>query len=156
MVQRRNSYRLGGYDYRRPGAYFITIGTWRMLPILGRVSNARFEANALGRIAGECWQEIPIHFPTVRLDSWCVMPNHLHGILWLEPEDGSPSLCPTLGVVVRLFKASAARRINLFREVPGGRVWHRNFYERIIRDERHLQLTRRYIDLNPARWKGKR
>jgi len=152
-MRNRQSIRLRGFDYRRPGAYFVTIGTWRMVPILGRVIGAGFEANELGRIVGRLWQDIPLHFPTVSLDTWCVMPNHFHGILWLEPADGSPRRCPTLGLVIRLFKASAARRINLLRGTPGAAVWHRNYFERIIRDDRHLNATRRYIDLNPARWR---
>ena len=34
------------------------------------------------------------------------------------------------------------------------RVWQRNYYERIIRDERQLEAIRRYILENPARWAG--
>ena len=39
--------------------------------------------NALGSIADKYWQEIPQHFPNVALDVYTIMPNHLHGILWI-------------------------------------------------------------------------
>ena len=152
MFPNRRSIRLPGFDYRRPGAYFVTIGTWRMKPTLGQVTAAGFDANESGRIVAAAWREIPAHFPTVKLDAWCVMPNHLHGILWLEPADGSPKLCPPLGLVVGLFKSSSARRINHLIGIPGAPVWHRNYYERIIRTRDALDPVRRYIDLNPEKW----
>jgi REP element-mobilizing transposase RayT len=33
-----------------------------------------------------------------------------------------------------------------------GRLWQRNYHDRIIRDERELHARQRYIGLNPARW----
>ena len=152
MLPSRRSIRCPGYDYGRPGGYFVTIGTWRMRSTLGWVTAAGFQPNDLGRIAAQTWQEIPRHFPTVALDTWCVMPNHVHGIVWLQPEDGSPRLRPALGLVVRMFKASAARRINRILGQLGVPVWHRNYYERIIRSRDALEATRRYIELNPRRW----
>jgi REP element-mobilizing transposase RayT len=152
MYPCRRSIRLPGFDYGRPGAYFVTIGTWRMRPILGRVTAGGFEPNDLGRIVGENWRRIPDHFPTICLDAWCVMPNHLHGILWLQLADGSPGLSPPLGLVVRIFKASAARRINRMLGMPGAPVWHRNYYERILRTRGVLEHARWYIELNPRRW----
>jgi putative transposase len=40
-----------------------------------------------GRLAASCWEAIPAHFPRVELDDWVLMPNHLHGILVIQPPD---------------------------------------------------------------------
>jgi len=148
----RRSIRLRAHDYRGPGAYFITVCTDRMLPTLGSVTAGGFAPSTLGKIVAWAWKAIPEHFPTVSLDAWCVMPNHLHGILWLAPADGHPELSPQLGVVVRQFKAAAARGTKLSPGRHDRRIWHRNYYERIIRTRDQLRATRRYIDLNPRRW----
>jgi putative transposase len=55
--------------------------------------------------------------------------------------------------VVRALKTFSARRINAMRNTPGTSVWQRGYYERIIRSERELNLTRRYIETNPHRWR---
>lgn len=53
---------------------------------------------------------------------------------------------------MRTFKAATAKRINNLRNTPGGPVWQRNYYERVIRDERELERARKYILDNPHRW----
>ena len=50
------------------------------------------------------------------------------------------------------FKSTATKHINLLRHTPGIPVWQRNYYERIIRDDRELEALREYIVDNPARW----
>jgi putative transposase len=66
----------------------------------------------------------------------------------------TPAGPPTgsLGAIVGNFKSVTTRRINRMRHTPGARVWQRNYYERVIRDERELAAIRRYIHDNPARW----
>jgi REP element-mobilizing transposase RayT len=57
-----------------------------------------------------------------------------------------------LGAIVGNFKSVTTRRINRMRHSPGARVWQRNYYEHIIRDEDALERVREYILNNPARW----
>jgi REP element-mobilizing transposase RayT len=178
----RRSIRLKGYDYTQAGAYFVTIVTH------GR--ELLFENPVLRRVAETMWQRIPQHFPRVELDEWVVMPNHIHGILWILNDDddgvgarhspkielmtarpgvaerpgqmqddlGNASPLPvgpppgSLGAIVGNFKSVTARRINRIRKTPGVPVWQRNYYERVIRNERELHAIRQYICDNPARW----
>ena len=63
---------------------------------------------------------------------------------------GAPS--GSLGAIVGNVKSITARRINRMKHTPGGRVWQRNYWEHIIRDERAYQCIRRYIEDNPALW----
>jgi REP element-mobilizing transposase RayT len=58
----------------------------------------------------------------------------------------------TIPLVVGYFKMNTAKRINQLRGTPGRRVWQRDYYERVIRNERHLYAVRRYIRDNPACW----
>jgi REP element-mobilizing transposase RayT len=85
------------------------------------------------------------------------MPNHVHGIILLtepsggrtfvQPTFGRP-LCGALGTIVGQFKAAVTRRAATQRAA----LWQRNYFERIIRNGRELNLTRAYIASNPANW----
>jgi putative transposase len=80
---RRKSTRYEGYDYRRPGAYFVTICATRGQSIFGKVVDGVMAQNPLGEIAHACWADLPAHYPFVTLDASVIMPNHMHGLLWL-------------------------------------------------------------------------
>ena len=77
----RRSIRLKGYDYSRPGAYFITICTSNRECWFGEIIDDKMILNEYGKIAKQCWIDIPVHFPDVMLDEFIVMPNHIHGIV---------------------------------------------------------------------------
>ena len=87
----RRSIRLRGYDYTQPGAYFLTICTHRCGHLFGRVVDGEMVLNVFGEIVREEWfrsaeirAEIEL-FP----DEFVVMPNHIHGIVWIvETDDG--------------------------------------------------------------------
>ena len=50
------------------------------------------------------------------------------------------------------FKSAASKRINTLRNTPGVPIWQRNYFERVIRDDRELENIRQYIGDNPAKW----
>ncbi|MHB8713677.1 MAG: transposase [Trichloromonadaceae bacterium] len=58
----------------------------------------------------------------------------------------------TLSKVVGYLKMNTAKGINQMRNNPGVPVWQRDYYERVIRDERELAAIRQYIADNPAKW----
>jgi putative transposase len=176
--RRRKSLRLASWDYGWAGAYFVTIVTHGRAPLFGVVVDGAVRLNGYGDIAAQCWEEIPAHFPHAIADVYVVMPNHVHGIVILDnpsslTEHGvgayhdtplrqraqqNDALLPThappgsLGVIMRMYKGSVARRINQSRWKGGGPVWQRNYYEHIVRNERELNATREYILYNPGRW----
>jgi hypothetical protein len=80
---RRNSLRRPCFDYRSPGAYFVTICTWQRAEVFGQVVNRRVHLNALGRAVRDCWRAIPVHFDRVTLGEMVVMPDHIHGIVFV-------------------------------------------------------------------------
>ena len=79
---------------------------------------------------------------------------HLGNASPQRPRERPHGVTPgSLGAIVGNFKSVTTRRINRIRHTPGARVWQRNYYERIVRDERALSRIRRYIHDNPARWR---
>ncbi|MES1259557.1 MAG: transposase [Gemmatimonadota bacterium] len=150
-IPNRRSIRHKRHDYSTPGAYFITFNTWRWRRILSTIVRSRVELTPLGRIVERNWLEIPQYFDGVVVDAFVIMPDHVHGIIHLP---GPPCRPIPLSGVVRHFKLSATKwaRDNLAME----RIWHRNYHERIVRDQRALETIRRYIIANPAKWRGVR
>ena len=82
-IHHRRSIRLPGYDYALPGAYFVTLCTFHKQCIFGRVVEDRMYENDCGKLAREQWFESAQIRPEFALDAFIVMPNHLHGILWI-------------------------------------------------------------------------
>ena len=60
----------------------------------------------------------------------------------------------SLGRLIGAFKTVSTKEINLIRNTPGTKVWQRNYYEHIIRDERALHNIRQYIINNPLSWEN--
>jgi REP element-mobilizing transposase RayT len=79
----RRSIRLKGYDYSQEGLYFITLCTQNRACLFGKIEDGKMMLNDAGRIANECWLNIPNHFPNVILHEFIIMPNHVHGIIQL-------------------------------------------------------------------------
>jgi REP element-mobilizing transposase RayT len=108
------------------------------------------------------WGTIPRRFPSVGLDAYVVMPNHLHGIVVIE--GGEPQHGDAVGVervslsrIVQWFKSATTNDYQRGVTMDGwepfaGRLWQRNYYEHVVRDETDLDRIRWYIMENPARW----
>ena len=116
----RRSIRLPGYDYAQPGAYFVTINTYRRELLFGDVVNGEMQLNVYGRVAATFWERIPHHFPHVRLDGWVVMPDHIHGIIVIVECEAAPDI----GSEARLltFPASLGRQDSVGAASPGRNV----------------------------------
>ena len=77
----RRSIRLKGYDYAQEGVYFVTVCTQDRACLFGAVADGEMQLNNSGQIAKTAWDDLPARFPSVRLDAFIVMPNHVHGII---------------------------------------------------------------------------
>jgi putative transposase len=141
---RRNTNRLPSYNYRTNGAYFITICTAKRQQVL--------EIPIIRTAVLEKWHQLPQQFPGVRLDAFVIMPDHVHGLLWL---DGSKKETPTLGKLIGAFKGWVTitwRNYHKDANIPClNPLWQRDYYEHVIRNEEDLELTREYILNNPLK-----
>ncbi len=64
----------------------------------------------------------------------------------------TPPLPPTVGQIVAYYKYQTTVQINHLRENAGTPFWQRGYYEHIVRNDRELQIMRRYIRENPLQW----
>jgi putative transposase len=166
-IHRRRSIRLPGYDYSQPGAYFITICTQNREYLFGNIvvgagPRACPEPNDAGTMIQTVWYEIPIHYHGIEIDEFIVMPNHIHGIIVIRQAqgDGRPQgIAPTGGPlslpdVVHRFKTMTTKCYAVGVKQHGwppfpGRLWQRNYWEHIVRNEIELNRIREYIRYNP-------
>ncbi len=154
----RKPMRLADYDYSTNGAYFITICTYRRQKLFGEVGE---DSVAVSMIEDTLAEIVP-RFGNVECPKFVVMPNHFHGIFVLDTVSPEKRKCAAkLPDVVRSFKSITTNRyIQLVRagKLPPfqKRIWHRSFYDRIIRNEQEYNEIWAYIDDNPRRWKEDR
>jgi putative transposase len=183
-IHHRRSIRLKGYDYSSAGAYFVTIVTQGRATLFGEVVNGEMRLNRCGTIVQKWWDTIPDHFPNVETGAFVVMPNHVHGIIVIDdPRRGTvpvppvpvpqsdktyfvegptthsgggtpPRQEPKLGQIVAYFKYKSTKEINAIQGGVVTRLWQRNYYEHIIRNQQDLELTWLYIESNPAQWQA--
>ncbi|MCK4654251.1 MAG: transposase [Candidatus Cloacimonetes bacterium] len=83
MKPTRRSIRLPSYDYTSSGAYFVTICTKNRQYFFGKILNGKINLSKIGKIASQNWQNISNHYNHVELGEFVVMPNHIHGIIWI-------------------------------------------------------------------------
>ena len=88
-IFRIGSARLQEWDYRWNAAYYITISTQGKECYFGKVNHGEMIRSENGIIANRYWLEIPKHFPFVKLDEYVVMPDHIHGIVWIDNPDNN-------------------------------------------------------------------
>ena len=111
--------------------------------LFGEVIEEKVHHSRIGEIVKDCWHQIPQHFPEVALDSFVIMPNHVHGIILLVA--GRVEHARPLPLIVRSFKSAVSK-------AACRSIWQRNYYEHVIRDEDELNRIRDYIDDNPIMW----
>lgn len=133
--------------------------------MLGTVRDGEFIPSLYGKVVQKLWNMIPVYFPIAALDAFQVMPNHIHGVVRIMEnasnirKEGVVRVATiggvksdSLGAVVQNFKSISTRRVNRIRRTKGKPLWQRGFRDRIIRNERELNLIRLYIELNPEMW----
>jgi len=157
QYRRRNSLRYPGYDYAQPGAVFVTIETAARQRLFGTVVEGRMLHSPAGTMAISRWQTIQDRFPAVETDTFVVMPDHVHGIVFLGTDADEAALRTTVGDVVRWFKTSVYAAYGTRVREEGwppydGQLWHRDYYDRIVRNGAELAAIRAYIEGNPGRW----
>jgi hypothetical protein len=80
----RHSIRLKGYDYLQAGAYFVTLCTQNRECLFGEITNGDVRLNDAGRMVERWWLELSKKFPTIEIDQFVIMPNHIHGMIWIQ------------------------------------------------------------------------
>ena len=85
LPKRRPSNRLPGYKYTQPGAYFITICTYKMHNLFEIIAGNKVILNNNGKIVESEWYRTAELRTNVEIyeDEFIIMPNHFHAIIWI-------------------------------------------------------------------------
>lgn len=174
----RRSIRLQGYDYSQAGLYYITICVQERLCLFGEVKNEGMILNDAGKMVEMEWFKLKDRFPNVKLHEYIIMPNHFHGILEIVNEKGQSlnggqpqGIAPTydgqieniqtnnktVGDIMDAFKSITT--VEYIRGVKNNgwppfnrKLWQRNYYEHIVRDDNDYDRIVNYIRDNPMNW----
>lgn len=178
LNRNRTSLRLPYYDYSQEGAYFVTIVTNKHSCLFGTIIDGEMILNDAGKMIDKVCQELPLLISQIQIKPYVIMPNHFHAVFIINDNDvgvdlrvypGQPRrVAPTedyeniktrtsLPNVIGRFKSLTTRRY-----VDGvekhnwsrfdNRLWQRNYYEHVIRDERDYEVIVDYILCNPQNW----
>lgn len=181
---KRKTTRLKSFDYSSARAYFVTICTRDRMQLLSEIiptnraplfaSHAAADRAApeievrlkpCGEIAEEQLHLLETRFPSVTVEDYVIMPDHIHAIIFLHRTAAMGELpapgcgqearpAPTLGEVICAFKSLTSRRCK--QSVGVEKMFQRSSVEHIIRDREDYETRRRYIYENPMRWYYKR
>ncbi len=147
----RKANRLCEFDYSTNGAYFITICTQNRKKILSQiVGDGSPVPKPAGMIAEEYIQKIPEKYPTVSVDQYVIMPDHIHILLRINHGTGDPS--PTLGNVIGWYKYQVTKQINLQMNAEENKFFQRSYYDHVIRNQQDYNEVWEYIENNPRKW----
>jgi putative transposase len=146
----RKRARLSTFNYSNGGYYFVTICAHERKCLFGEIIDGVMLPNSCGQMVTSVWMEIPQRFNQAILDSFIVMPNHIHGILVLETG-------LSLSRVIQVFKSICTNEY--IRGVQKQRwekfdqsIWQKSFYDHVIRNDQDLLRIQEYIVNNPLQW----
>lgn len=151
-IHHRSSVRLKEYDYSLNGLYFITVCAQDKKCLFGKITDGTMRLNDAGKIVEHTWFDLPNHNTNINLLEFIIMPNHIHGIIQLVGAGSKPAQATPLSELVRQFKTFSSKRINLSNNTEGNKIWQRNYYEHIIRNQHSYEEISDYIITNPLRW----
>lgn len=126
-------------------------------PVSVPKSHPIFQLTEVGKIIEKNWRDIARKNNHVTVDDFVIMPNHIHGILIVDRKNGAPARgAPTLGQIIGSFKSKCVLDYMKYcleeDDEEIWKIWQRNYYEHIVRDEKELNQIRHYILENPVKW----
>ena len=153
----RRSIRLQDFDYSSNNLYFVTICVQDRVCLLGKIINNNIYLLPFGHIVKSFIKSIREHYPGASVDSFQIMPNHIHLIIGLESRGRTRGSAPTLGTIIQRFKTMTTHnylegmKIHEWKSF-NKKLWQRDYYEHIVRDEHDLNRIREYIENNVINW----
>jgi putative transposase len=147
----------------------VTVCTYLKRSVFGEIVEGETILNHVGLMVKDTWERMPGHYPGCGLDAFVVMPNHFHGIILISaptpmgqapgPEQARGPAPTTLSLpdLVHRFKSLTTARcrqgvVTRRWHALDGKLWRRNYYEHVIRNDDELEKIREYIATNPVRW----
>ena len=137
----RKNHRKEETDYRQNGAFFLTICIKERHEILGRIQAGKMVLSEIGEQVKEITLNIEKAYSTIILDSFVVMPNHVHLLLLFVGGSKNPSTSR----VIQQWKGIATKKI-------GFPAWQEGYYDNILFTAEEYRRAKEYIQTNVKRW----
>lgn len=135
------------HDYTRVGFYMITILTANRSRLFGVCKNNTITLSPAGQLIQQKWSEIPLHRPAIETSDLIIMPDHIHGIIYVKENLPKP-----VGDTIRGFKSGTTSSLRKTLNNPNLNVWEEGYHDRVIMNSDTLREERRYIHDNPRRY----
>ena len=154
-LPKRKHPRLDDYDYSSAGFYYITICSHNRKCLFSRIvgrglAPAEIQYFQYGMIAREQLYLLEKRYPFLRIDSYVIMPNHIHAIVVLEEEAAGASPRPTLMDIVCAYKSLTTKACKAAGLTT--KLFQTSFYEHVIRGRKDYEEIAAYIRNNPKQW----
>ena len=151
-LPKRKHIRIEDYNYSTPGSYFITVCTANREKIFwpNRRGELRSPTNVplsdIGTIVQKEIQKMNTVYDAVRIDTYCIMPDHIHFIISIHTDEyGRTQFAPTISRVIKQFKGSITKQV-------GRPIWQKSFYDHAIRNQLDYDEIWQYIENNPLKY----
>ena len=151
-LPKRKKNRLQEFDYSTPNGYFVTICTEKRRNLFWTNVGAIIDRpqdvplTKIGKIVDRSIADIATHYPSVSVDHYVIMPNHVHLLIRIcQNSDGRSLIAPTMSTVVRLMKGAVSKQ-------AGCSVWQKGFYDHVVRGNADYLDIWQYIEGNPSKW----
>ena len=150
-IHHRKSIRLKDYNYASDGAYFLTICAQNKEHLFGNIVNGKIILNSAGEMIRKWLFELKSKFENIELDEYIIMPNHIHLIIFiLNSAYGIPQIVQWLKTMITNEYIRNVKQNNW--KPFDKKIWQRNYYDRVVRNEKELDKIRKYIFENPLKW----
>ena len=157
-LKNRKTTRLKRADYNRNQAVFLTICTKERKCILSHIvgtgipDGPQVELTRYGQIADKYINQLNDFYDDLSVESYVIMPNHIHIMLWVKGIENGPSRTP----VPTVQNSSPSRFVSTFKRFCnkeyGVNLWQYRSNDHIIRNRQDYEEHLRYIYENPMRW----
>lgn len=164
----RKSPRNENWNYQSSAWYYLTLTTKNQKNFFGELYGLQMTLSPAGAIAHVLWVEMKSHYPNIELGEFVIMPNHIHGLVFLSQDRDQISKLPepalqenqagrrknhSLSTIIGSYKSAVSRycnKLNLPME------WQDRFYDHIVRDQADFERITKYIQENPQNWATKK
>ena len=155
----RKGTRLRAYDYSESGAYFVTVCTKDKQKILcdivggGAFDAPQIRLTPIGEIVDKYIQSTN-NIPSVTVDTYVIMPNHIHLLLTIQQENGtSRAPSPTRSRPNQVLPHAIATLKRFVNRDVGYNIFQRSFHDHVVRGEQDYRDIWQYVEENPCRWR---
>ncbi|MBQ9802986.1 MAG: transposase [Clostridia bacterium] len=153
----RKTMRLQGANYSDTGVVFLTFCTQERRCMLSRIvgtgvpDGPLVELTQYGKTANKYINQLNEFYNDISIESYVIMPNHIHILLHVKEKGPSGTPVPTMQ------NSTVARFVSTFKRFCnkeyGKNIWQYRSYDHIIRNRQDHEEHLRYIYENPLRWR---